>query len=102
MEKAKSLYRETWLLRLLRLVELFSSISRESQHPLVMIRKVASPAHISKLLKLLIYASPNVKLIVLKIIENLVRINLPNELFNEAVMMTCNNKAAIPSKIMAS
>ena len=67
-----------------------------------MIRKVASPTYISKLLKLLIQASPKVKLIVLKIIENLVRINLPNELFSEAVQLITQKPSGIVSKIIAS
>ena len=50
-----------------------------------MVQKVASPSQIENLLRLLIGGSPKVKVIVLKIIQNLVALKLPNELFSEAV-----------------
>ena len=57
---------------MLRMVEIFSCIAREAANPLSMVQKVASPSHIRKLLSLLLLASPKVKIIVLKILENLV------------------------------
>jgi hypothetical protein len=43
IEKIKKLYHEHWLLRLLRMVEIFSLMASKRQHPLSMVQKVASP-----------------------------------------------------------
>jgi hypothetical protein len=82
------------------MVETFTLIAQERQHPLSMTRKVASPGMIQKLLRLLIGASPKVKVIVLKIFQNLVNLQLPNELFCEAVNALTKNEQSLAAKIL--
>lgn len=62
------LYAESFLKRLLRLVEIFTSIATCSSHPLSMVQRVANPYHLSSLLNLMLHASPEVKIMVLKIL----------------------------------
>ena len=56
------------------MVENFTLIARERQHPIGMTRRIASPSVLRRLFRLLIGASPRVKVIVLKILENLVKL----------------------------
>jgi hypothetical protein len=100
ISKIKKLYHEHWLLRLLRMVEIFSLMAQQRQHPLSMVQKVASPAQIENLLRLLVGGSPRVKVIVLKIIQNLVALKLPNELFSEAVGRVTQDENSLASQIL--
>jgi len=65
LKQLTQLYSETFLKRLLRLVEIFTSIATSSSHPLSMVQRVANPYHLSSLLNLLILSSPSVKIVVL-------------------------------------
>jgi len=62
------LYSESFLRRLLRLVEIFTSIAKCSSNPLSMVQRVANPYHLSTLLNLLIISTPSIKIIMLKIL----------------------------------
>jgi len=68
------LYSGDYLKRLLKMVELFTSIALSSSHPLSMVQRVANPYSLSSLLNLLLAATPEHKVIVLKIIQNLIAI----------------------------
>jgi len=79
------LYSESFLRRLLRLVEMFTSIATVSPYPLSMVQKVANPYQLETLLNVLILSSPRIKIIVLKIIQNLIKIAIPFEVFEETI-----------------
>jgi len=83
MKQIGKVYAETFLGRLLRLVEVFSSIASVSEQPLAMVQRVANPFHLTCLLNLLLISSPRSKITVLKIIQNLIRIEIPSEIFEE-------------------
>jgi hypothetical protein len=85
MKSIYKLYSESFLRRLLRLVEIFTSIATVSQYPLSMVQKVANPYQLETLLNLLILSSPRLKIIVLKIIQNLIKIAIPFEVFEETI-----------------
>lgn len=85
MKSIYKLYSESFLRRLLRLVEIFTSIATVSQYPLSMVQKVANPYQLETLLNLLIMSSPRLKIIVLKIIQNLIKIAIPFEVFEETI-----------------
>lgn len=85
MKSIYKLYSESFLRRLLRLVEIFTSISTVSPYPLSMIQKVANPYQLETLLNLLILSSPRIKIVVLKVIQNLIKISIPFEVFEETI-----------------
>lgn len=85
MKSIYKLYSESFLRRLLRLVEMFTSIATVSPYPLSMVQKVANPQQLETLLNVLILSSPRIKIIVLKIIQNLIKIAIPFEVFEETI-----------------
>jgi len=85
MKSIYKLYSESFLRRLLRLVEMFTSIATVSPYPLSMVQKVANPYQLETLLNVLILSSPRIKIIVLKIIQNLIKIASPFEVFEETI-----------------
>ena len=85
MKSIYKLYSESFLKRLLRLVEMFTSIATVSPYPLSMVQKVANPHQLETLLNVLILSSPRIKIIVLKIIQNLIKIAIPFEVFEETI-----------------
>jgi hypothetical protein len=50
-----------------------------------MVQKVANPYQLETLLNVLILSSPRIKIIVLKIIQNLIKIAIPFEVFEETI-----------------
>jgi hypothetical protein len=72
VKELSRLYNHGFLKRLLRLVELFSSIATASSHPLSMVQRVANPYSLSSLLNLLMVVAPENKVLILKVIQNLI------------------------------
>jgi hypothetical protein len=66
---------------------MFTSVASLSHYPLSMVQRVASPQHIEILLNLLVLSSPRVKLVVLKIIQNLLKIAIPCDIFEETISL---------------
>ena len=85
MKSIYKLYSESFLRRLLRLVEIFTSIATTSPYPLSMVQRVANPYQLETLLNLLILSSPRIKIVVLKVIQNLIKIAIPFEVFEETI-----------------
>lgn len=85
MKSIFKLYSESFLRRILRLVEIFTSIATTSPYPLSMVQRVANPFQLETLLNLLILSSPRIKIVVLKIIQNLIKIAIPFEVFEETI-----------------
>ncbi|CDW73494.1 UNKNOWN [Stylonychia lemnae] len=85
MKSIYKLYSESFLKRLLRLVEIFTSIATISPYPLSMVQRVANPYQLETLLNLLILSSPRIKIVVLKVIQNLIKIAIPFEVFEETI-----------------
>lgn len=99
-KKLTQLYSENFLQRLLKLVEVFTSIAECSTHPLSMVQKVANPYHMSSLLNLLLLSSPQVKIVVLKIIQHIIRIKIPFEVFEEAVNLLTRDPNSMANRIL--
>lgn len=79
------LYSESFLARLLRLVELFASISASNMQLMSMAKSISSPESLAVLVNTLMVASPRIKYLVIRIFTALVQMKLPLELFEEAV-----------------
>jgi hypothetical protein len=94
MKQLSQLYHSSFLVRLLRLVDVFTSIATASSHPLSMVQRVANPYHLSSLFNLLLLVQPDLKIKILKILTNITKIGLPFEVFEEAVnVQTRNSKS---------
>jgi hypothetical protein len=65
----------------LHMILIFTSAALKSPYPLEMLANVANPEYVSVLLKMLINASPMNKLTIISIIKNLIRVNVPFEIF---------------------
>lgn len=91
-KKLSQFYSESFLKRLLRLIEIFTSIATCSSRPLSMIQRVINPYYLSSLLHLLLVSSPQLKITVLKILQHIVQIHIPFEVFEEAVRVLTSDK----------
>ena len=88
------LYQEKFLKKLLGLVEMFTSVQsslaaqRQSSHRfLSLLSKLSSSTYLATLLNLLVLASPSVKFIVLRILQQLIRIqHISHKIFDQAVL----------------
>jgi hypothetical protein len=106
------LYSESFLRRMLRLIEVFTSVAAlewgdkekptniDGCHILELLEKVATPAQIATLLKLLVYSSPRSKIIVLRILENLTRVNWKPEIFDKGVELFVKDKESYGYDLM--
>lgn len=65
-----------------------------------MVQRVANPYHLSSLLNLLLLASPSVKILVLKILQHIVQISLPFEVFEEAVRILTRDENSLAHRIL--
>jgi hypothetical protein len=54
-------YHSSFIERLLRLLEIFTSVATKSSNPLTMVKKIANPHHLSSLLKLLVVAYTDIQ-----------------------------------------
>jgi uncharacterized membrane protein len=79
------LYSETFLVRLVRLIDLFTTVSASQANLLAMAQRIASPVQLSAFISLLLQASPRIKYLIIRILNALVSMKLPVELFEEAV-----------------
>lgn len=95
MKLIYKIYAETFVRRLLRLVEIFTSIALTSAHPLSMVSKVANPYMMYTLFNLMLVSAPRSKLIALRIIKNLISIGIPAQVFETTLNMLDQNKNSI-------
>ena len=97
MRQILKLYHESFLRRLLRYLDVFTSVAalewstnsetlqnKEGSAVLALLKKVAAPEHIAVLLSLLVYSSPRSKMIVLRILESLIKVQWSAEIFEQA------------------
>lgn len=96
------IYAETFIRRILRLIEIFTSVSQTSAHPLSMVSKVASPYMLYSLINILLVSSPRTKLLSLKIIQNLMNIGIPAPVFESTVNIMAQSKNSLGYKIINS
>ena len=100
IEKLKKIYEDKYVTRFLKLIEIFTSIASSQSGVLGMVLKVATPEELTILVDLLVYAPPRHGLSILKIIDNLIRVNIPHELFDESVKRLAKDEKSIHYKIM--
>jgi hypothetical protein len=76
------------------------SIAECSEKPLSMVQRVANPYHMSSLLNLFMLSSPQVKIMVLKIIQHMITIKIPADIFEEAVQILMRDSNSLISRIL--
>lgn len=76
------------------------SIAECSEKPLSMVQRVANPYQMSTLLNLFILSSPQVKIVVLKIIQHMITIKIPSEVFEESVQLLTKDPNSLISRIL--
>jgi len=102
MKSLYKMYSDEFLRRILRMIEIFTSVTRTSAYPLSMVQRVANPYMILSLLECLTVASPRAKLIVMRIIKSLVQIGIPMEVFQSAGELVQKNETCASHRIMKS
>ncbi|CDW82480.1 hect e3 ubiquitin [Stylonychia lemnae] len=100
IEQAHVAYQEKFLERLLRLVDVFISIATSEQSQHQMVQKVATPYQIEALLNIMIYASPKNQLTAIKIIENLIKIQLPADVFEDTIKIITRDPTSRAHQIL--
>jgi hypothetical protein len=69
----------------LNMILIFTSAALKAPQALEMLSNIANPQHIQSLFKLLIEASPKNKLTILAILDNLVRVKVPDAIYDSAL-----------------
>ena len=92
---------EKYISRFLKLIEMFTSIAVSQSGVLGMVLKVANPQELTILVDLLVYASPRHGMTIIKILDNLIRIGIPHELFDESVTRLANVEDSLHHKILS-
>ena len=67
------------------MIYILSNVAMVAPVPLKMLRTIATPYHLRLLFELLLVVSPNSKLKLIKIIENLHKVQLPATVFQSAL-----------------
>jgi hypothetical protein len=79
---------------------MFTSIAQCNSRPLKMVQRVANPYHMCILLNLLLLSSPQIKIVVLKIIHHIIQINIPFEVFEEATYLLTRDSNSLGHRIL--
>ena len=87
MKLITKLYAESFIRRLLRLIEMFTSVALTSSQPLALVSKVASPYMLFTMINIILVASPRTKMLALKIITNIIRIGIPIQIFEQTIKL---------------
>lgn len=102
MKLIHQLYAESFIRRILRLVELFTNVAQTSAHPLALVSKVASPYMLYLLLNFMLIASPRTKLLSLRIVSNIINIGIPKQVFEQTIKLMEQQPDSLGNKILQS
>jgi hypothetical protein len=84
MKKLHSLYDDKVILKLLRLLEVFTAIALKNNHVHQFVMQVARPAQVFELTKLLLNCRPRQGTVTLKIFSNLIKIGVSSQTLDDA------------------
>lgn len=102
MKLINKLYAESFIRRLLRLIEMFTSVALTSSQPLALVSKVASPYMLFTMLNIILIASPRTKMLALKIITNIIRIGIPAQIFEQTIKLLEQTPNSLGNKILTT
>lgn len=80
----RQFFEEYSIKRHLQMINIFVKTAAKASYPLEMLINVANPYHIRLLLKLLIFVSNEVKIMILRIFKTLLRIGVPLKIYESA------------------
>ena len=89
---AKNMYHESFFFKILGLMDFYSSLACISPAALALVQQFANPHKLNILIQLLIAGHSRGKIIVLRIFQDLMKLDFPTEIFDRAV--TISSKAA--------
>ena len=69
------------------------------QHPLQMIQRVATPYYIDTLLNIMLHSSPRNKITAIRILTNLIKIQLPFEVLEETINIFTRDPSSLAARI---
>jgi hypothetical protein len=69
----------------LQMIQIFTTAAQKAHYPLEMLSNVANPDNLMILFELIFQVSPLAKLSILAIIKNLVKVNIPDQVFEECL-----------------
>ena len=78
-------YHESFLNRILLILEKYTSIATISSHPQSMIKRIANPFQLSQILHCFLKVTTKNKILTLKILLNIIQMQLPSQILEDAV-----------------
>jgi hypothetical protein len=84
-KKIHKMYEQKFIVKSLRLLEVFTSIALNNSQIFEFVMKVTKPSQLAVILRLLMKCNYRHGMIIIKIIENLINIGFDPSLFNEAI-----------------
>lgn len=81
----KNMYHETFLFKILGMIDFYSSLSRASPASLAFVQKFADPQRLNLLIQLLMGCLTKGKIIILRIIQDLMKLDFPFEILDHAI-----------------
>lgn len=85
--------------RMMRMLDIFTSIATTKHNPVQMIQRMATPYQLETIVNVIIYSSPRNKLTAIRILSNLIKIQLPFEVLEETINIVTRDPRSLASKI---
>jgi hypothetical protein len=82
------------------MIEVFTAMSRINEDIRTIVMKVSTSEELGSLLHLMSYCAPKHRIIIAKIIDNLIRMNVPDKLFEESMTQLLRYEDPLTQKIM--
>ena len=96
----KKLYEPNFISRFLRIIEIYTSVALRNSDCFALVLKVSTPNELTSLIELLVYAQPRHGLIILKILENLIALGIPQELFEESIQRLLSAEGSVHKRLI--
>ena len=84
----KHMYNEAFLLKILGLLDFYTSSALTSPSALAFIHQIADPRKLNVLVKLLVGGVSRGKTLVLRILQDLMKLDFPTEIFDGAIRIS--------------
>ena len=81
----KNMYHESFLFKILGMMEFYTSLALVSPAALALVQQFADPAKLNILIQLLVGGLSRGKIIILRVFQDLMKLDFPTEIFDKAV-----------------
>ena len=86
----KNMYHESFLFKILGMMEFYTSLALVSPAALALVQQFADPAKLNILIQLLVGGLSRGKIIILRVFQDLMKLDFPTEIFDKAVNISCD------------